>query len=96
MTDKIPLLVGGFFLSTILKSSANVPPDTKHTLSVRVAFSENDQGLLQMMLSLFQDKVDYFPGARGRSIRSGESLLLKFINGVHPSVEQPLDLSGLI
>ena len=56
----------------------------------------HDQGLLQMMLSLFQEKVDYFPGARGRSIRSGESLLLKFINGVHPSVEQPLDLSGLI
>ena len=49
-----------------------------------------------MMHSLFQDKVDYFPGARGRPIRSGESLLLKFIHGVHPSVEQPLDLLGLI
>lgn len=40
MTDKIPLLVAGFFLSTILKSSDNVPLDTKHTLSVTVAFSE--------------------------------------------------------
>ena len=97
MTDKIPFLVAGFFLSTILKSSDNFhwTPSTLFPLELHSRRS-HDQGLLQMMHSLFQDKVDYFPGARGRSIRSGESLLLKFIHGVHPSVEQPLDLLGLI